>query len=465
MNKNEMIEKIMKNWRGFPNVNTVGKYDFLSQTVCANSLETTHLSHLINNPKDIQIKRKVLGIFIHEITHWLDHTSTLWGQNFLIDIFNAFNAKYNENIDDLWRIQKLFSDISRIYFADYYTANGSAANKTWNQKPWRYQFGSGLQFDKDGKISEQYPFLFTKFSTSDDELIKRVPLSVVSLLETNAIASENKLEISLLSSLSEEEILIENNLIQQSSLKNLYNPELTVYSVAAHSLANIVGISEITSAYFLSSALSTLCLNLPSQVFPLLKIPYDIQEAIGDRTKQMLKIQDRGFVFYLLANFAPKDNLSDVLTNSNILNWLESAVNAAGLPPLRQLEELALIEMNELDKEILKDPLMENFKELGAAIDEDNFICEYSRLKTLLKAGRENFTKRGICGNHELSLKSLLSEDDSCLKLPPILLGDDEVIQLGIEALGQQYQNLEEWIYYVWDMEDHLREFNKACFV
>ncbi len=175
MNKNKMIEKIIKNWRGFPNINTAGHYDFLSQTVCANSLVKTDISNLIGNP-DIQITRRFYGIIIHEITHWLDHTSTLWGQKFLIDIFNAFNVRNNENIDEFWRIQKLFSDLSRIYFADYYTVNGSAANTTWNKKPWRYELGSALQFDKDGKLSEQYPFLFTKFFTSDDELIKRVPL-------------------------------------------------------------------------------------------------------------------------------------------------------------------------------------------------------------------------------------------------------------------------------------------------
>lgn len=337
------------------------------------------------------LKRKVFGILIHEITHWLDHTSTLWGQKFLIDIFNAFNAKNNENVDELWRIQQLFSDISRIYFADYYTVNGTAANKPWNNKNWRYQIGSGLQFDRNGKVSEKYPFLFTKFFTSDDEFIKRVPLSVVSLLETNAVAAELKLETALLSLLTPEAAFIENKLNEQNGLKRLYNPELTIYSVAAHCLANLATITDVVDAYFISSALSTLCLNLPSQVFPLLKIPSDVYETIGNRTKELLNIKDRGFAFFLIAQSAPQDN------HSNILEWLESAVNKAGLPPIKQLEEMALVEMNELDKEILKEPMIEKFKEFGAsAAIEDQFVCEYSRLKTLLKAGKKNFAKVGI---------------------------------------------------------------------
>ncbi|BAZ18401.1 hypothetical protein NIES4071_102860 (plasmid) [Calothrix sp. NIES-4071] len=272
MTINQMLDKIFKNWKGFPNINVLGKYEFLSQTVCANSLEMKHIESLINNPNDIQLKRKIFGVFIHEITHWLDHTSTLWRQKFLIDIFNAFNAKENENIDESWRIQKLFSDLSRMQFADYYTVDGSAAKKPWNKELWNYEFGCGLQFGRDGKISETHPFLFTKFFTSDNEFIKRVPLSVISLLETNAVASELQLEVALLSLLKQEEFFIENKLIEQTYLKRLYNPELTVYSVATHCLANLAKISDAT-AYFLASALSTLCLNLPSQVFQLLKIP------------------------------------------------------------------------------------------------------------------------------------------------------------------------------------------------
>jgi hypothetical protein len=461
MKKIQMIEKILNNWRGFPNTSVAGHYEFLSQTVCANSLEIRHILDLINNPADIQIKRKVFSIFIHEITHWLDHTSTLWGQNFLIDIFNAFNAKENEDIEELWRIQKLFSDLSRINFADYYTVNGSAATKPWNKQPWQYESGSGLQFGSDGRIRENYPFLYIKVFTNEGEFVKRVPLSIVSLLETNAVAAEFKLETALLSVLSQEELIIESRLIEKQSIEKLYIPELTVYSVAAHCLANLTGITDAMEAYFLASALSTLCLNLPSQVFHLLKIPADVQELLGNRAKHMVSLPDRGFAFYLLAMHGSKDNPSD------ILGWLESAVYSAGLPPLKEIEKLVVQEMDELHKRIIRDPLMEKLIESGLTREamEENYISQYTTLKKLLSISKENFQKRGIYGDHELCLKSLVTKDDNCLKLPPILLGDDEIVQLGNEAIEQHYQGLEEWIEYVWGIEDKLREFNKACFV
>lgn len=464
MKKIQMIEKILNNWRGFPNTSVAGHYEFLSQTVCANSLERRDILALNDNRNDIRIKRKVYGIFIHEITHWLDHTSTLWGQRFLIDIYNAFNAKENEIIEELWRIQQLFSDLSRINFADYYTVNGSGAKKAWNKQPWKYEFGSGLQFGSDGKIRETHPFLYTKFYNIDGEFVKRVPLSVVSLLETNAVASELWLEKVLSHLLHPEELIIEKNLIEQNYLERLYNPELTVYSVAAHCLANLAGITDAADAYQRASALSTLCLNLPSQVFHLLKIPSDVQERIGDRANHMVNLQDRGVAFFLIANYAAKDNHLD------ILEWLESAIFSAGLPPINELEELAVQEMDELNKQMLKDPHIEKFMELARGVGaseaiEDNFISHYTYFKNLLKVGKENFLKRGIYGNHIICLESLLNKDDNCLKLPPILLGDDEIIQLGNEAIEQPWQGLEEWIYYVWSIEDKLKEFNRACFI
>ncbi|MDF5720234.1 MAG: hypothetical protein PUP91_07060 [Rhizonema sp. PD37] len=460
MKTNKVIEKIIQNWRGFPNIGILGKYEFLSQTVCANSLEIKHLEDLIKDPSDIQLKRKIFGVIIHEITHWLDHTSTLWGQKFLIDIFNAFNAKSNENIDELWRIQHLFSDINRMYFADYYTVNGSAAEEPWNKEPWRYDFGCGLQFSREGKTSEKHPFFYTIFSTSNDEFITRVPLSVMSLLETNAVTSEVRLETVLLSCLNQGEVFIENKLIEQNFLERLYTPELTRYSVAAHCLANLAKITDAVDAYFLSSALSTLCLNLPSKVFPLLKIPSALQERIGDRAREMLNLQDRGFAFFIIANYASQYNQSD------IVSWLESTIEAAGLPPLKQLEELANQEMNELNEQILKDPLIEKLKEIGLSeTGENQIICEYSRLKNLLRVGRDNFTKRGIAGNHEISMKTIFSVNENYLKLPPILLGDDSVIQLGDEALEPEYQDVKKWIEYVDIIEERLREFHQACFI
>lgn len=110
---------------------------------------------------------------------------------------------------------------------------------------------------------------------------------------------------------------------------------------------------------------------------------------------------------------------------------------------------------------------MEEMVKLGAnrKIMEKNYISPYTRLKELLNTGNENFQKRGIYGNHKLSFISLITEDHNYLKLPPILLGDDKVIQPGNAALEQHYQELEEWISYVWKFEDKLREFNRACFI
>ncbi len=441
----QAIQNISSNWRSFPNTTVAGKYEFLTQTVSADSVEMKHVMELGENPLNPELLRKTYSVFIHELTHWLDHTSTLWGQSNLITIFNAINAFENQSEDDLWRIPKLFSELGRIHFADYYHFQGSAARIPWDGKPWQYHFSCGLQYGSDGRPCKEHPIFFTSFKNHEDILVSRVPLSVASLLETSAIAAEINLEQSFIipitrKQMSDTEFLVESRLLAGRFNKNLYNPNLTVYSVATHCLANHLGIDEIFTAYELSSALATLCLNLPSQVFYKLQIPVDIQTQMGERALDLLSQRDRGFAFYLLSRHSSKIDYSDVR------KWLEATIHAAGLPSINELEELAVQEMLNLKQQILKGP-------------------ELLKLDVLLELGRENFQKREIHGNHDLCLKSLCLADRS-LKLPPILLGDSTIFDVAAtsEKPPRLYEELENWVFHIWDVESRIREFQKACF-
>lgn len=448
----QAIQKILSNWYGFPNLTAEGRYEFLTQTVFANSIESQHLLDLRQDPENPSLLRKIWKVFIHEITHWLDHTSTLWGQSNLVTVFNAFNAFEREREEELWRIIQLFSEVSRTHFADYYEVDGPAIIDGWRKMPWRYEYSFGLQYGGDGRLRPDRPFVTTRFRNFDEVLIRRVPMSIASLIETTATAAELEVEFSyvlplLRSRLSEDEFLIESRLFQQACFERVYNPALTVYSVATHCLANFMGIQDIGLAYKLSSALSSLCLNLPSQVFDQLKLPLDfqakqspgIQEVMAERAYQMISMRDRGFAFFVLAQYAPK------MDYSNVLNWIESTIDAAGLPPLSELQDMAINEMISLEQQILDGPLA-------------------SRLESLLRIGRHNYIKRGLYGKHEPCVNSLflISQD---LNLPPVLLGDDSIfdIELASGSSPHSASDIEDWVFYVWDLESRLREFQRAC--
>ena len=358
----EKIQEISKNWRGFPNLTEEGRYEFLTQTIFVDSFEQRDIQALKTNPQDPFLMRKIWKVFIHEITHYLDHTSTLWGQNNLVTIYNAFNAFENEKEDDLWRIIKLLSENARNHFADYYELAGPAmVNDEWCKMPWRFEYSCGLQYGSDGKPRLDRPFITTRFSNFDGTLIKRVPMSIASLLETIATAAELQVErplLSLLQShLKEDEFLIEFNLSQKALLDKIYDPHLTVYSVAAHCLANSIRTENIFLAYECSSALASLCLNLPSQAFDQLgtsyieRFPLEGHEIILKRASEMIALRDRSFAFFVLSQCAPETNLS------NIPDWLGNTVESAGLPPLDVLNKMTIDEMSKLTSVRVKESL------------------------------------------------------------------------------------------------------------
>jgi len=453
------IGEILEHWRGFPNTTLDGHYDFLTQVVVADSIESKHLLEWQNNPKNIGLARKILRVFVHETTHWLDHIGTLWGQKNLISIYNAYNAWLKQDEDEFWRIINLFTEVSQNCFADYYLFDGPAIEKGWEKRPWRYQFSCGLQFGINGKVRADRPFMTTRFNSFDGAFIKRVPMSTVSLLETIATAAEMRLEISLLfpllrEEMGEENILVESKIFEEYFVKRIYDPNLTAYSVSTHCLANFSNMHDISLAYLLSSALASLCLNLPSKVFSKLEIPSDfielqdpsVQEVMYDRMVKMRENQDRSFAFFTLSQKAIKvDSPEDGSFEEH--KWLNDLVTIAGLPTLEELKSMAVQEMEELNQEIIDGPLS-------------------SRLEKILEAGRFNFSKRNIYGNHKPCIMSFFSQSQDFL-VPPILLGDDVVfdLQSGIDTSGRSLKGIEDWVFSIWEIESKLREFKRACFI
>ncbi|WP_353932422.1 hypothetical protein WJM97_07520 [Okeanomitos corallinicola TIOX110] len=441
----QAIQTILNHWRSFPNVTSEGKYEFLTQTVFADSVESHHLLGISEDiTLNLELVRKVHKVFIHEITHWLDHTSTLWGQKNLITIFNALNAWKREEEEELWRIIELFAEIGKNEFNDYYKVFGPAINDSKIKIPWRYQYSFGLQYGSDGRIRQDRPFVTTRFYTPENILISRVPISVVSLIEAIATSSELELEYSFIlpmlkGKLNEFEFLIESKLFEQKMIDRLYNPYLTVYSVATHCLANYIGIDEIGIAYKLSSALSSLCLNLPDSIFDKFKIPNYDQDIFKERAYHMISRRDRGFAFFVLCQYAPK------LNDTDILNWLENTVKSAGLPSISELQNMAGEEMSNLKNTII-----------------DGYFT--SHLENLLEIGQENYKKRGIYGKHEPCLTSLLLGSQE-IKLPPIILGDGEIFDLdaAFGRVKRTSDDTEKWVFEIWDIESKLREFQRAC--
>lgn len=74
------VEGIAGNeWRVFPATSTVGFYDSFAQYIEFSNITSDELRTAIAGT-DVTVGVKVLRLLAHELQHWADHLSTLWGR-------------------------------------------------------------------------------------------------------------------------------------------------------------------------------------------------------------------------------------------------------------------------------------------------------------------------------------------------------------------------------------------------
>ena len=118
--RQDKVRQLAHQWRAFPNLSTLGSYDPFSQTVHLNSVSPDEF-HAAFKGGDIGARRRVVPLLFHELTHWVDHITTLWGIEYLVNQFNAINARKNETETELWRAVELTRITKRHHYAEYYT--------------------------------------------------------------------------------------------------------------------------------------------------------------------------------------------------------------------------------------------------------------------------------------------------------------------------------------------------------
>ena len=435
----------------FANFETTGFYDDFSQMVVLDYLDEESFLQLLesfqsNTKGDRNAQQAALqanyestvrfySTCVHELTHWLDHTSTLWGQRQLVLIYNAINAWTNQNEQEFYRIAIANSERHRARLAIYYTEKYKVDQQEAHPTPWQFEYGSGLEFGVDGRPRTDRPFIFTVFSNSSNQPIIRVPFSMFALTEANATYAEFKVKSQSLALLDDDSRLVEQLRLEREIRQNLYNSELVIYSVATHCLANSIGIDEGFQAYEFSSALATLCLNLPKELFQNLSVPEGFN-IWGGRVQALQELSDPGFAFFTIAKQAPKcgDKIS-------VKQWLQEALKNAGLPSLEIIKDLATVQMKELENEAMEG-------------------LYANQLRALLSIGRENFIQRGVWGQNVLSIENL---HKTSIMLPPIVLGDGYTTPVVPKTIPTTPRAMEQWIEQINKIESSIDQFIRAC--
>lgn len=355
----------------FPDTRIAAYYDPFSQIINLCKYNREDFENLASDSLSSSSIQK-LSLFEHELTHWLDHISTLWGQKNLVCIYNALNARASGNIYEFWRIKSLFINYKGGDFFDYFSEEYEYAPKT-PKTPWKYRVSSGIRFSESGKPELDKPILFVRFSSFDDLPLIRVPVSVASLLESNAIYAEYSLKIAAANKIKDAfDKAMQLKSIKDEWLSILYNKDFALYTVIAHLTANMNSQSDAVWTYNVSSAIGTVALNLPDGIYNQMFLT-DVGDIEWERRiKGFSKIRDKGFCFYnLLKNLIDKQGKNKYS--------LDALLKCSGLPSRKKLEEQVIQSMEANMTHLIEGPFKKN------ALD-------------IIKKGIEVFKIRGIDG-------------------------------------------------------------------
>lgn len=416
----------------FPNVTLAGAYWPLSNVITMDSVDSSTYIEAAGDG-DISQKLRVTPLLFHELRHWLDHIGTVWGQRTLRAGCEAMAARKSNNPEEFWRILNFRRRYNSSLLSAYYTTVEDRRPTRAKTDLWRATPSCGLRFDSSGKQNQGSPVLFIQFDWPDGRRACRVPVSVLSLLESGATYFQLACKLGFIASMEPGAREVELADWNRNLVSEAYDPDLGVYSVAAHIIANRVKESDFHTAYKLTAGLSSVCLNLPSDIFNSFRI-HDRLRGFGDRALALRSSGDLGFAFMSLAYFGPEDSPG----NDEIEDWIDAALANAGLPQLKDLRDIAAAEME----------LISN----GASAGQ---FQEY--LLERLSMGREFYARFGMIPDFWKVLKNRAS-----VPMPPIVLGD-QLAMINGALVAVKGSSLGTWIDNCDELDSSMGEFLEVC--
>lgn len=370
----------------FPNIKTtIAYYSPTTFSVTLNTISEKDIRDFDNG--DIsKAKAENLSILYHELTHHVDHISTLWGQKNIYKLFDAVNSRLSLDEKKFHKVIDLKRTEQQLHYAQYYTEQYHNIPWRTGDGNWRWILSTGFKFTDSGLPNENAPIFFIRFATNDDIPLVRVPFSIASLLETNSTREEIKIIISYINALGNDEKLIENKIYNRQIFEDLiYNQHLAVYNAAVHLTANHLRLSDAMQSFDISSSIATLALNLPYELISQIPINEEKMAVWGDRPKKMAENNDYGFLFYnLLLNYVP------FFENDRVFN-LQRLLTANNLPSEDEVLEI-------INKDI--DKIIHDYNE------QPNFKNNFTEIA---KEGKRLLNVRGVAGA-KASISDLIRE-------------------------------------------------------
>ena len=344
------FSKTHKKWNLFKEIDVLGSYDFFTSIVHLSSLKPIDIQGMNSaimffgakggketnklTSEQYSMLSKVLPLAAHEYTHFIDSTSTLWGLRHLAMLNEAYLADNKMGGSEYeFHLARRFYDHARsIHLPKYYT---TIEDKVSDVRPWQSKITMGKIFTSDGSPSGK-PVLFSRFLNANNESLTRSPISAISILEASAMAQELFMQSRLINQSESDFRTIENNLSERKIMSDLYNKNLTEYSVCVHVLSNRLGCSEGVASFSVCAVLTRLVLNMPKSCLNTVLKECDVARVVGIpsghefelRMLEGIKQGDLGILFYLLCCALPR---RDYTSHPIIMQGVNRALKKLGL--------------------------------------------------------------------------------------------------------------------------------------
>jgi hypothetical protein len=287
-------------WQALPNLRVEAQYHFDLQLPTVEDCDQTKLIAMqqgLASPR-----HRLLRLAVHEYTHWTDHVASTWGRQLLAGYARAVRARNQDDPAHFHHIVAAHRAVSRASLQPYYFMLGPASSV---MPPWRWTLSVGQRFDSSGRLNRSDPILFIRFLHPDTgELVARVPFSPGALAEARAMFAE----FSWVQ--REHEVRAGETPASPSHWLSTYAAELysvdsTLYTVAAHLLANTTGLTDLREVMPYSSALAWFALNATPTLATRLSLPSEWceqwEKGSSDVLSPLVSNADPGLVFAALA--------------------------------------------------------------------------------------------------------------------------------------------------------------------
>jgi len=334
----------------FPNTNEVeGSYSPFSHVIKLECINQKEFESYKKNTKPTLKQIEVYSIYIHELTHWYGHHSTIWGQNNLIEQYNAMNALLDKDIDELWRVKSFFDSCKRDRFEDYYF-DIFLKDYDFETGKWAIETSSSLTFDIHGRVNPKRPINLINYVSPEDESIARIPISTEALLEVRALHHEfnfkiNELKRSFKGKKLEHEVSQFNTLVDDL----LHSKELLIYNCIAHFTMLKTDQNKLDNIFGTASLVSNFSLNFPKELSSQIKLYPTKVKGQMEHFRQMLLNREQGFLFYNLIM-----NARDIDFNKDVNG--DDILSKSNLPNVSEFKSIALKEMKENLNKLIKGP-------------------------------------------------------------------------------------------------------------